>query len=299
MVEEILALGFRRLELGYDTRLDLVEGIRAMIADRAVHVDSVHNFCPVPLTAHRAHPEIFTFAAKDRRVREQAVHYTIETIRFAAAIGARVVVTHCGNVDMPRYTPELAAYCQQARGFTPEYEKLKLKLLATREKKVRKQLLYWRQCLEQLLPELEAHRVVLAMENLPTWEAVPTEIELEQTLQQFQSPWLKYWHDMGHGQIRANLGFINVERWLQRLQPHLAGLHVHDVRAAVCDHVMPPLGQIDFSRYKPVVTSHTHPLCVIEPAPQTPADEVRAARIYLEKVWESAAGEQSNQGVIR
>ncbi len=285
LVEEILELGFTRLELGYDTRLDLTEGIRAMVARQAVQVDSVHNFCPVPLGVHRAHPEIFTFAAKDAHIRRQAVRYTIESIRFAAAIGARVVVTHCGNIDMPRYSPELMALAEQGQSFSAEYEKCKLKLQVKREKKARKQLGYWRECLDQLLPECEAQHIVLGMENMPTWEAVPTEMELEHVLHQYRSPWFKYWHDMGHGQIRANLGLINVERWLERLTPHLAGMHVHDVRAPAQDHVMPPLGDMDFLRYKSVVNHHTHPLCVVEPTPHTPAAEVRAARIYLEQVW--------------
>lgn len=285
LVEEILELGFSRVELGYDTRLDLVEGVRAMVAAQAIRIDSVHNFCPVPMVAHRGHPEIFTFASKDAHERAQAVRYTTETIRFAASIGARVVVTHCGNIDMPRYSAELVALVEQGRAFSPEYEKCKLKLQVKREKKARKQLGYWQECLDKLLPECAAHQIILGMENLPTWEAVPTETELEHVLQHYRSPWLKYWHDMGHGQIRANLGLINTERWLERLTPHLAGMHVHDVGAQVQDHVMPPLGDIDFSRYKAVANHHTRPLCVVEPTPRTPTEEIVAARVYLEETW--------------
>ena len=56
LVEEILGLGFRRIELGYDTRADLLPGIRQMVDTRAVRVDSLHNFCPIPLGAPRGHP---------------------------------------------------------------------------------------------------------------------------------------------------------------------------------------------------------------------------------------------------
>ena len=56
MLEEILALGLQQVELGYDLRLELVPGVKAMIASGAVKVRSVHNFCPVPIGAPRPHP---------------------------------------------------------------------------------------------------------------------------------------------------------------------------------------------------------------------------------------------------
>ncbi len=283
LIEEILELGFDRVELGYDTRPDLVPGIRAMVESGAVTVDSVHNFCPVPMVAHRGHPEIFTLGHKDRRVRELAVTHTAETIRFASEIGAKVVVTHCGNIDMPRYSQQLVSLCEQQQQFSPHYEKLKLKLQVKREKKSKRQLRYWYEGLERLLPVLEQCQVMLGMENLPTWEAIPTEAELEQALLHFRSPWLKCWYDMGHGQIRENLGLINAERWLDRLQPYLAGMHVHDVVPPGYDHVMPPHGAMDFSRYKRF--SDLNIIRVIEPTPRTPADEIQEALAFLKAAW--------------
>ncbi len=283
MIEEILDLGFSHVELGYDTRLDLVPGIRRMVEQRAVQVDSVHNFCPVPMTAHRGHPEIFTFGHKDRRIRELAVAHTTETIRFAAEMGARVVVTHCGNIEMDRFSDQLVSLCEQGQQFTPLYEKVKLKLQVKRDKKARKQIPLWHECLQQLIPVLEEHRIQLGMENLPTWEAIPTESELETTLGIFQSPWLKYWHDMGHGQIRENMGLINVERWLERLQSSLAGMHVHDVLPPAHDHVMPPRGKMDFSRYKRFATLNI--VRVIEPTPRTPPEDIKEALAFLKEAW--------------
>lgn len=283
MIDEILDLGFDCVELGYDTRLDLVPGVRNRVEQGAVRVHSVHNYCPVPMTAHRGHPEIFTFGHKDRHIRKLAVRHTADTIRFAADIGARVVVCHCGNIDMTRYSEQLIELIAQGRQFTPAYEKLKLKLQDKREKKARKQLAYWYECLEQLLPVLDENRIQLAMENLPTWESIPTETEIETALNQFQSPWLKYWHDMGHGQIREAMGLINVHKWLERLEPMLVGLHVHDFLPPACDHVMPPRGEMDFSRYKRVANRTIER--VIEPTPQTPPEEIREALSFLQACW--------------
>jgi len=283
MIEEILDMGFTHVELGYDTRIDLVPGVRHMIEQGAVQVNSVHNFCPVPMGAPRGHPEIFTFASADRRVRELAVTHTAQTIRFAAEIGARVVVTHCGNIDMPRYTEQLVALAEANEQYSPRYEKLKLKLQVTRDKKARKQLPYLYEALEQLLPVLQENNIRLAMENLPTWEAVPTEVELETLLQHMQTPHVGYWHDMGHGQIRENVGLINHERWLERLTPYLAGMHVHDVLPPGCDHVMPPRGKIDFARYKRFANRNI--IRVIEPTPRTTREDIVEALNYLKECW--------------
>ncbi len=285
MIEEILGMGFDRVELGYDTRVDLVPGIQHMVRSGAVAVDSVHNFCPVPMGAFRGHPEIFTLASKDQRTRELAVHHTIHTIRFAAEIGARVVVTHCGNVDMSRMTEDLVALAEAGEQFSLRFEKIKMKLQMKREKKAQKQLQFLYEGLEQIVPVLQETRVSLGMENLPTWEAFPTEHEVEQIIRHFDSPWLRYWHDMGHGQIRENLGFINQERWLERLEPVVAGMHIHDVAPPGYDHLMPPRGKIDFSRYRRFGTLPI--LRVIEPRPQTSREDILEARQHLDAVWGS------------
>ena len=72
LIEEILELGLGIVELGYDLRAELIPGVKAMVASGAVRVDSVHNFCPVPIGAPRPHPELYTPASPDRREREFA-----------------------------------------------------------------------------------------------------------------------------------------------------------------------------------------------------------------------------------
>ena len=99
MIEEILELGIDHVELGYDTRRDLIPGVQSMVEQGAVSVDSVHNFCPVPMTVSRGHPEIYTFADRDPRVRQQAVRHTTTTIRFAAEVGAKERAHLVGVID--------------------------------------------------------------------------------------------------------------------------------------------------------------------------------------------------------
>ena len=283
LVEEILELGIDRLELGYDLRAELIPGVKAMIESHAVRVDSVHNFCPVPVGAPRPPPQTYTPASADRREREYAVIHISRTLRFAAEVGASVVVCHSGNVDMPSYTFDLLRLAARNEQFTDAFEALKLKAQIQRDKKAPRQIDYLSESLDALLPVLAETGVQLALENLPTWEAIPTELEGERLMTRFRDAGVRLWWDIGHAQIRENLGFINAARWLDRLTPFIAGLHIHDVEPPGRDHLMPPRGKIDFqalSRY-----ARMDMVRVLEPAPDTAPDHITGALQCLRQIW--------------
>ena len=283
MIEEILALGFGRIELGYDLRAELIPGVRAMVESKAVRVDSVHSFCPVPVGAPRPHPELYTPASTDRREREYAVVHISRTLRFAAEMGARVVVCHSGNVDMPKFSFDLLRMAAHGQQFGEPYESLKLKAQLARDKKAPRQIEYLSESLEALLPVVKETGVKLALENLPTWEAIPSELEGEKLMKRFHSAGIRLWWDVGHAQIRENLGFINAARWLRRLAPHIAGLHVHDVEPPGQDHLMPPRGKIDFPALADFAKMDK--VLVLEPAPDTDAAHIVGAIDYLRETW--------------
>jgi sugar phosphate isomerase/epimerase len=283
MLWEILDLGFAQVELGYDLRLELVPGVRDMVARDAVSISSVHNFCPVPVGAPMGHPELFLLADTNERARESAVNQTTKTVQFAAEVGASRVVVHAGRVRMPPLTHRLIALCESGKQFQPRYERIRTKLMLKRLKKANRHLAALRRSLDELLPELTERRVCLAMENLPSWEAIPSEAEMEQLSARYDPALVGFWNDIGHGQVRENLGFINQLHWLQRLRKCVAGMHIHDVEPVAMDHLMPPRGRIDFSTFKPHLDSDM--ALVLEPAPGTPVEEVAAAKQHLETVW--------------
>jgi len=284
LVEEILELGIDRIELSYDLHLGLVPGIRKMVEQKAVSVTSTHNFCPVPVGFTRGHPELYSLSDLNAARRETAVAATIKCITFAAEVGAKVLVAHVGNVSMTNISLKLMDLAEQGKLYDNKYEKLKLKVLMQRDKKVRPYLDQLSQSIEDLLPVLQEHNVRLGIENLPTWESLPTEAELERILQRFNSPFVRYWHDIGHGQVRQNLGFIGQLRWLEKLKPYLAGMHIHDVAFPAQDHIMPPNGNIIFSDFAPYAQATD--LRVIEPAPGTNETELVEAARLLAAAWE-------------
>ena len=284
LVDEILALGFRHLELGYNTRLDLVPGIRKRLREGAIAIDSVHNYCPVPIASPRGHPELYTLAHRDPDTRRKAIHHTAETVRFASEVGARVVVAHAGNVAMRNLTRRLTALYEDGHRDSARYQRLKLRLQVRRDRKAPAQFEHLLHGLEELLPLLEELQVALALELLPSWEALPSEVEFQDLFERMNSPYIRLWYDIGHARIRENLGFTHTGRWLERLGAYLAGFHVHDVEPPARDHVMPPRGAVDFSLYRPYALRNDM-LRVLEPAPGTPEDHIREGLRILQEAW--------------
>jgi sugar phosphate isomerase/epimerase len=286
MIDEILALGIRHLELGYDTRVDLLPGIEAKQEAGEVIINSVHNYCPVPLGVGRGHPEIWTFCDLNRRNHELAVQHTLRTARYAAEIGAKIVVMHCGYAQLrginTRDLNELIFLNQQN---TPRYERFFNKLLKQREKKAQKYFDQLCRAMDVLVPAAEELDVNLGLENLPTYEAVPNEPEMEQLLLRYPSPKLRYWHDLGHGQIRENLGFINHLQWLERLKPVLGGMHIHDVARGIQDHTMPPEGDLGLERFKPFAELDI-PL-VLEPSSRATSTQIAQGLAWVKHWWDN------------
>jgi len=288
IIAEIRALGIDRLELGYDTTIDLVPDIQRLVAAGEAKVDSVHNFCPLPIAVPRAHPDLFNPASLDARERASAIKYTTETIRFAAEIGARAVVFHSGHVSLAPGTSELIRFMHSGHMFDKEFERRRERLIAMREKHFRPHLNALHETLAALLPVLEESRIKLGLEIAPFWEGLPSELEAEQIILHFNSPWLGYWHDIGHGQMRENLGFSNHLRWLERLRPHLVGIHIHDIIYPTGDHVMPPHGSFNFELLRAIAQDNI--IRVFEPRFDLPMAELVEGMRRVEECWSSKEG---------
>lgn len=304
MIDQILEAGADQVELGYDTRIDLLPGIEAKMASGEISICSVHNYCPVPMGVPKGHPELWTFAALDQRTHELAVQHTLRTLQFASEMEAGIVVIHCGYAPLRRTsTYDLMELITMNQQNTARYEKVFMKFMKERDKRVGKHLDQVMKALEFLLPHAEQLNVQLGLENLPTLEAVPNEGEMEMLVQQFQNPFLKYWHDLGHGQIRENLGFMNHLSWMARLAPVLGGMHLHDVSNRLQDHTMPPHGDLGLERYAPFA-SDAIPM-VVEPSSRATFEEVSTGLAWIRHWWDGApepeersevSGQRSGEG---
>lgn len=297
MIREIQELGFDRVELGYALTFRQADDIRALVAKESLPVTSVHAFCPNPLPDSGCGPEPYRLCdERDWKGPRRGIKNLLDTLRFASEVGAKRVVLHAGRTEDaglfglggggPREARKLNRMVKDGLRNSEEYEKELMRYIARREKAAVKPLEILRAELDEVLPECEKLGVVLCLENLPTADGLPNEPEMSTLLREYEGEPLAYWHDIGHAQIRHELGLMHHPSFVKRIAPHIGGFHIHDVFDGLEDHGMPPGGHVDFSVFKPFVATDV-PL-VLEPHRDTPAEEIARALAFLNRIWETS-----------
>ena len=286
MLDEIAALGFDTVELGYALSFGQAEEVRRRMKAGALRVSSVHAFCPNPKPGSHAGPEPFSLCdARDFRGRRHGIEAVLASARFASELGVSRMVLHAGRVPVFRAARKLdRLVCDGWREDRPErYDRRLCRFQDKRARCARKPFETLCDSLEEILPEMARLGVTLCLENLPTADGCPDESEMDALLRDFEGEPLAYWHDAGHAQRRQQLGLIHHAGLVRRMAPHIGGFHLHDVAPPLADHVMPPGGLVDFRIFAPFVAGDV-PL-VMEPAPGTPAEEVARGLAYLRSLW--------------
>ncbi len=92
-----------------------------------------------------------------------------------------------------------------------------------------------------------------------------------------------YWHDTGHAQIKANLGFIHHAMHLESLRDRLHGFHIHDVQFPGRDHRAPGTGMIDFAALARLVKPQH--LKVFEFSPSLSPEDAKQGVAHLQALW--------------
>jgi sugar phosphate isomerase/epimerase len=253
MLEQIIQLGFKNVELSHGIRLSLLEGIeRSMKNHPDLHITSLHNFCPLPVGYIHSAPNIYLLSSSDESERQRAIRQTIVTMDFAVRFQAKFVVLHLGSVPIGHYTRELLDLIREGLRTSPKYQKLLGKALLQREEKGKQPFARAMNSLEVLLQAAEKRNLILGVESRYRIEEIPIESEFEEIFKTFNSPHLGYWHDSGHCQIRQNIGLINHKKWLDQISPHLVGVHLHDANERGRDHLFPGEGSISFNDLTPL-----------------------------------------------
>lgn len=290
MVDEILALGFDALELGYHTTEEMAEGVQRRVRSGDVAVDSVHAYCPVPVGAPQGYPELYLLASLDEDERAMAAILLVRTLEFAVKMGAKAVVLHAGRVFLKTFFREIntgtLANVLMEGGAGPDSEKYRQtldKVLRLRTKRVRKYYDGFCLSLDNLLPKFEKAGVTLCLENLPSIEAFPDEREMSMLKQRFNTPALAYWHDFGHGQLREYMGWIRHAEAANDLRPFTRGVHIHDARPLLEDHLPPGQGEIDFAAFNCFADEEI--IKVFEPASEVAPEALAEALRLIRETW--------------
>lgn len=276
MVEEILSLGFSRIELGHGIRSTLLEGVLEARKHRPFKISSIHNFLPSPVEVQADNPDCYEFTSHRSSDRDRAVRLTRATIDWASRLEAPIVVVHCGRIRSLSLTAGLRARVEEGESPGRRYGRAKLAAVRKREKVAEVYLQRVLECLTEVVDYAGSQGVKIGIENREYYEAVPTERELVGFLRRLDSAHVGYWHDFGHAQIKHNLGLLDHRQWLESVAPLALGCHVHDVRWPFRDHCAPLSGEIDFASLLPLFPKSC--TMVFEVSPRTTAEAlVRAA----------------------
>jgi sugar phosphate isomerase/epimerase len=283
MLREVRDLGFEYAELSHGTRISLLPGILEAVDAGEIRISSLHNFCPLPMGVNYAAPNLYQFSDERERERELAVRYTLKTFEFASRVKAPAIVLHLGSIDMKDYTDKLRKLVERGQKETPKYERLCAELDEKREGKKEPYFERVKEVLKKLLPEAEGRGLKLGAENREALEELPIESDFQFLFRELASPSLGYWHDIGHAQIKENLGFIRHAMHLESLRDHLVGLHIHDVQFPGRDHCAPGSGMIDFTALKPLIKPEH--IKVFELSPGLVVEDVKRGVEHIKRIW--------------
>lgn len=288
MCDEIRELGFDAIEASHGLSLSMMPGILRAVEEKRIRVAGVHNFCPAPIDVPGDAPDAFQFTSHRADVRERAMRLTRETLQVASTLGARYVVLHMGSVHLflnHKGTHELERMARHGQLGTRAYARRKGEWV---RKRMRLAPLYYeraRQALHELAPLARKLGLVLGVEGRSHFEQMPGEWEMPRLLEEFaDEPAVRYWHDFGHIQRKHNLLLLNHDQYLARLQPHLYGAHVNDVRWPARDHRAPFLGgDVDFRSLLPRYFAQDMPL-TWEISRSVTAEQIRQAKAQWDEL---------------
>lgn len=288
MVEEMVGLGFKRIELSHGIRLSLVAGILDAVDAGLVEISSVHNFCPLPGSVQFAAPNLYQPSASDPREADLWFRYSMQTLDFAVKVGADRVIMHSGSVHFFFRSAEkrLDKWMEQSGlsaheiAENSDFQKRRMRAIKSIKRVAKKTMPRIEGNYKKLLPEAEARGLKLCLENREGLEEMPLDAEHETLLGTLAKPeHAVYWHDCGHAQIKHQLGLIDHRAHLETMSPRLGGFHLHDVSEAGRDHQVPGTGTIDFGMIAEFVRpEHT---LVLELSPKLKTEEVLASRDHI------------------
>ena len=286
MLREIKTkLGFEWIALDYGAHKSLMPGIQKFFDSGEIRVSSLHDFCPATTEAAVVSPHSDRFSAASTEQREHAVTQAFQAIDLAARLNATFVVLHMGKVNMLPITDRLIAMAKAGGYLSREYVRMKINAVQERERIASECLRRAKDCLVRVIDYAAPKNIRIGLKARRDYEQIPTERELTGLLEEMNSPYLGYWHDFGHCQVKENLGFIDHAEWLHAVGPRTVGCHVQDCIWPAREGQPPLTGGIDFEKLVPLLP--TNCLFVWEMKPSRSADAIRrSVRMWKERFEE-------------
>jgi sugar phosphate isomerase/epimerase len=218
------------------------------------------------------------YTSLDDERRQRAVALTKNSIDIAAEYGARLVVLHPGQTGAsPEIEAQLKQLFAQGKISAPEADALRVQLAIERAHQHRERMDALRRSLDELVAHALARKVKLGLENRPAHE-ITNFAEVGEILSWYPDDVIGYWHDTGHAQVQANLGFTPHADWLRAYASRIIGMHLHDARG-VTNHHAPGTGNVEWRALAPLAPRNG--VRVLEVDKTVSPEQVRASVEYL------------------
>jgi sugar phosphate isomerase/epimerase len=285
IADKAVELGFSALELGFNTTVDQLAGFARRLDQ--IPVESVHAFCPVPLSAPDGSPELYSLASSDENERAMARIHLLKTIDTASDLGAKSIVLHAGRIPLATFFSKkrdshlLRETLIAAKGDTlnPKYRKVLNSALSARNKRAAKITDVFLSELDSIIPVLEKRSLALALENLPFLEGYPNEVETLDIVTRLSGSHVFAWYDTGHHRVREMHGWIDdaAKEALGKLEENslIRGIHINDVKDYYDDHYAPGGGNVDFAALSSMASKVEH--VVFEPKSHVSPEDLKSS----------------------
>jgi sugar phosphate isomerase/epimerase len=235
-------LGFSRFELNHAVNSGMLNGL----ALNGWRITSIHEPCPADISTSVLSERNWLISAPDEDDRQHGVMATRRSIDLAHELGAQVVIVHPGRVDIePGLDSRVRDLYRHGRLGEPEYRRAKDQLVAARAAHAAINMRSVRLSVAELAEYAGRVGIRLGLENRYHYHEIPLPDELDDLLGMGYGEVVGYWHDVGHAQALANLGFGSHEEWLQRFASRMVGVHLHDI-VGLQDHLAAGLGCLDW-----------------------------------------------------
>jgi sugar phosphate isomerase/epimerase len=265
IADEAGELGFDSLELGFRTRSSQLPGFKSRLD--VMPVESVHAYCPAPVSAPSGHPELYRLCSSNENECAMARMLLEKTFSCAADLGANTIVFHAGYASMDTLFGDFFTTARKLR-----------------VKRGRKVYDAFRRGFDILRPSLETKGLVLALENLPSLEGFPNVFEAEELMREFDGAPLRLWFDTGHALVCETNGWgAESVHMAARLAPWIRGMHLNDVKGPSDDHGEPGWGNVDYAGL--TFLAKRDVLRVFEPSSSVLADDLRNSLEYIRNMW--------------
>ncbi|MGE3986132.1 MAG: sugar phosphate isomerase/epimerase family protein, partial [Dehalococcoidia bacterium] len=158
-------------------------------------------------------------ASPDEAERALAVQETKRTFDYAARANLPKVVVHLGGVgnSMTPLERSLKRLVEAGDGATPEAAQLREDLARWRRERAGPALDAAKRSLRELVDHAAPLGIALGLESRLHYHEIPHPDEALELLLGYDEDEAGYWHDVGHCEVQARIGMIDLGSWFPRL----------------------------------------------------------------------------------